>query len=53
MRLMMPQCHVALQAGYVRHNYEAWTRGEISAPNLATLFDYAQVLGIRFIVVRS
>lgn len=44
---------VALQAGYARKNYEAWARGDIVSPNIHTLLDYAQVIGIRMIIGRK
>lgn len=49
----MSKAQVALQAGYARKNYEAWARGDIVSPNIHTLLDYAQVIGIRIIIGRK
>lgn len=49
----MSKAQVALQAGYAHKNYEAWARGDIASPNIHTLLDYAQVLGIRMIIGRK
>lgn len=51
LQCQLSQYRVAKLAGYAGHNYEAWVGGAINSPNLHTLFDYAEVLGLRLLVI--